>query len=337
MKKLLKNLIFALFIASCFACKNTAPTAKSIFDYNKQLGKGINFGNALEAPNEGEWGITLEEKYFELVKQAGFNTIRLPIRWSAHTAATAPYTINADFFLRIDWCIGQASKRGLNIILNVHHYEDLDSKPAENLSRWLAIWEQIATRYKNESGKIFFELYNEPHAELNNLWNEYLRKGINAIRKTNPQRPLIIDVINWGNISGLASLDLPTEDKFLIASFHYYDPFPFTHQGAEWVEGSNAWNGTTWTGTVAEKNAVLTHFNIARNWSKLHKRPIFLGEFGAYSKANQSSRVNWTTFIRQSAENYEFSWAYWEFGAGFGIYDRVGNQWREDLKKALIP
>lgn len=28
----------------------------SIFELNKKLGKGINLGNALEAPNEGAWG-----------------------------------------------------------------------------------------------------------------------------------------------------------------------------------------------------------------------------------------------------------------------------------------
>src|SRR5438105_922584 len=48
-----------------------------------QLGRGINFGDALDAPNEGEWGWVLQESYFDVAQQAGFRTIRLPVRWSA--------------------------------------------------------------------------------------------------------------------------------------------------------------------------------------------------------------------------------------------------------------
>jgi endoglucanase len=47
--------------------------------------------------------------------------------------------------------------------------------------------------------------------------------------------------------------------------------------------------------------------------------------------------VNWTTFVRQEAEARGIPWAYWEFGAGFGIYDRDAGQWNEELLRALIP
>ena len=62
-----------------------------------------------------------------------------------------------------------------------------------------------------------------------------------------------------------------------------------------------------------------------------------MGEFGAYEKADMQSRVNWTKFVREEAEARGISWAYWEFGAGFGIYDRKVKAWNKDLLNALIP
>jgi endoglucanase len=57
---------------------------KDGFHYNRLLGRGINLGNALEAPKEGEWGMTLKAAYFQKIKDAGFNSVRIPIRWSSH-------------------------------------------------------------------------------------------------------------------------------------------------------------------------------------------------------------------------------------------------------------
>jgi endoglucanase len=62
-----------------------------------------------------------------------------------------------------------------------------------------------------------------------------------------------------------------------------------------------------------------------------------MGEFGAYGKADMQSRVSWTTFMREEAEKRGISWSYWEFGAGFGVYDRGAGAWNEELLWALIP
>ena len=62
-----------------------------------------------------------------------------------------------------------------------------------------------------------------------------------------------------------------------------------------------------------------------------------MGEFGAYGKAPMESRITWTTFITREAETRNFSWGYWEFCSGFGLYDTVTGAWREELVRALIP
>jgi endoglucanase len=79
------------------------------------------------------------------------------------------------------------------------------------------------------------------------------------------------------------------------------------------------------------------YLEYAAAWGKANNRPIFMGEFGAYSKADQASRVRWTSFMRSESEKRNFSWAYWEFGAGFGAYDRTTKAWRQDLLGALVP
>ncbi len=121
-------------------------------------------------------------------------------------------------------------------------------------------------------------------------------------------------------------------------TFHYYLPFEFTHQGAEWIgDESNAWLGTTWDGTDEQKAEITRNFDSIAEWAKGHNVRILLGEFGAYSKADPNSRVRWTDFVAREAERHNFAWAYWEFGSGFGVYDPFAKGWREELLKALIP
>jgi endoglucanase len=309
-----------------------------IFDQNKRLGRGVNLGNALEAPREGEWGVTLQEGYFQLIKEAGFNSVRIPIRWNAHAAATPPYTIDPAFFERIDWAVNQATSRGLVAIINIHHYLEMFEDPAAHRERFLAIWNQIATHYKDYPDSLFFEPLNEPNGALNYYeWNQIARDTLAIIRQNNPTRPVVIGPADWNSISMLKELKLPEEDRNIIVTFHYYQPFQFTHQGADWAAGSEAWLGTTWKGTSAEKGNITWDFDIVANWSKENNRPIYLGEFGAYSEADMDSRALWTNFIARQAEARGFSWAYWEFCSGFGVYDPVLKMWNEPLLTALIP
>jgi len=103
------------------------------------------------------------------------------------------------------------------------------------------------------------------------------------------------------------ALSIPTtaDDPNIIITVHYYNPFHFAHRGAEWADD----NG----------------------------RQIFLGEFGAYSAADNCSRVTWTGYIVQQAEARNFIWSYWEFCSGFGVYNSNMSAWRKELLDALIP
>jgi endoglucanase len=311
-------------------------SADDIAEANRRLGRGINLGNALEAPNEGEWGVRLKEEYFHAIAEAGFDSVRVPIKWSAHAQNEAPYTVDPEFFDRIDWVVEQGTKNKLNVILNVHHYGEMDTQPDEHLPRLDAIWKQIAERYKDKPANLYFELLNEPHTKLVDAkWNEVAAKLLSTVRKTNPTRPVIIGPPFWNGIWALDKLNLP-DDPNVIVTVHFYDPFKFTHQGASWAEGSDQWKGMKWTGSEEEQAAIRKSLDQAAAWGKKHNRSIFLGEFGAYQEADMESRARWTKFVKDEAEKRGFSWAYWEFCAGFGAYDPQKDEWRQPLKEALL-
>jgi endoglucanase len=304
----------------------------------RALGRGVNMGNALDAPSEGEWGIIIKEGYFDLIRDAGFNGVRIPVRWSTHARKEAPYTIEPRFFTRVDQVVGWALERGLVVVLNIHHYEEMAVDPEGHEQRFLALWEQIARHYKDYSHSLFFELLNEPNGALtSSLWNRLSGEALAIVRKTNPERTVIIGGASWNAYDQLQFLELPADDQHIIANYHYYNPFEFTHQGAEWVSGSGPWLGTTWEASDPQKEAVTAHLDAVADWAGQHNLPVYMGEFGAYSKADMESRARWTSFLAREAEARGFAWAYWEFCAGFGVYEPVSKTWRSPLLKALIP
>jgi hypothetical protein len=127
----------------------------------------------------------------------------------------------------------------------------------------------------------------------------------------------------------------PENDTNLIMTVHYYGPFQFTHQGASWVDNSDNWLGTTWDSTAAERQAVVNEFAQVRAFYETRDVPVYVGEFGAYSRANMDSRARWTAYIARTIESFGFSWAYWEFKAGFGAWDDGNGFWRNPLLRGL--
>lgn len=365
------GLLYLLVLVLLFGCRNGVREGPlDAASQAARLGRGVNLGNALEAPKEGEWGMVLERDFFELIKEAGFDTVRVPIRWSAHAADAAPYTIDPAFFERVDWVIAQALKQDLNVVINMHHYDEIFQSPKDHEGRFIAMWEQIATRYADQPSAVYFELLNEPHDKLDaRAWNALLAEAIETVRQIDDYHTLIVGGPDWNSITGLSYLELPVDSGNIIATYHYYEPFLFTHQGAEWVGPEIGTTGVTWPGppevkitpvpaaqevdwvrmwfarynddassaNLASPDEIERAFDQAVAWRDRTGVPLWLGEFGAYSTADMASRARWTNTVRQAAEDRGISWAYWEFGAGFGVYDREAAAWRTPLLQALVP
>lgn len=312
-------------------------TTPDIFAVNARLGRGVNLGNALEAPHhEGEMGMILKADYFRLIAQAGFDSVRIPIRWSAHAEKHPPYAIDARFLERVDWALTQAKTNNLAAVIDLHHYDELLYDLDSHCDRFLALWRQIAERYSDQPPTILFELLNEPRGALTaERWNTLLVQALAEVRRSNPTRGTVIGPTPWNSIKAIDTLLLP-DDQNLIVSFHFYLPFRFTHQGANWVEGSEAWLGTTWQGNRFEQFAITALFEHALKWAQVQNRPLYMGEFGAYDKVNFAARERWTRFVAQTAVERGISFAYWEFGADFGVYDHRRRRWNRELLSAIL-
>ena len=266
------------------------------FQINQRLGRGVNLGNALDAPSEGEWGAALHKRNTSiLIKQAGFDSIRLPVRWSAHAMTNAPYTINPEFLQRVDWAVSNALSRNLPVVLNIHNFTEAYTDPNGQKEKFGALWKQIAEHYQGYPDILLFELFNEPKKKLTDkIWNAYIKEALPIVRQSNPNRTILIGPGNKNTVAHLKALKIPKADRNFIVTIHYYFPLEFTHQGADWLTNPKgdpqSWLGTKWTGTDAEKKAVTDEFDAAVAWAMAHNRPINLGEFGSYNKADMESR-----------------------------------------------
>ncbi|HBE67971.1 MAG TPA: endoglucanase [Planctomycetaceae bacterium] len=322
-------MLLLLFAAQCDAQSN-----KATFEANQRLGRGVNLGNFLEAPRDANWGADIRAEHFALIRQAGFNSVRLPVRWSDYAAKTSPFTIEQGFFVRVDRLLTAAESQGLNVVLNIHHFEGLDAEPDNFKLMFKSLWEQIASRYQSRGEFLYFELNNEPHANLNEKWNDVLRIGLAAVRESNPTRPVIVGPPHWNGIWALDKLHLP-DDPNLIVTVHMYNPHEFTHQGASWASPQvRKLKNLKW-GAADEVQKVERELADAAKWGKQHGRPLFLGEFGAYEAAPMESRVKWTKVVAAAAEKQKMTWAYWEFCAGFGVYDTATQKWNAPLMQSL--
>lgn len=323
------------------ACASVTPQTCAIAN---ALGRGINLGNMLDAPVEGQWGVKLEPSYIDKVGSV-FTTVRLPVRWSNHAALGADAKLDPVFAARVDEAVDALLAKGVYVILDMHHYTQLSGDPvhwqeapvdpAVLEPRLVNLWRQLALRYKDRSPKLLFELLNEPHGRLNGeAWNTLAAQALAAVRASNPSRTVLIGPGEWNAIGELAKLRLPP-DRNLIVSIHNYDPFPFTHQGADFLAKPFPTGATCCD--AAQRKAVADALDTAVKWSRDKGYPLHLGEFGTYQAADMKSRESYARMVRDEAERRGIGWTYWEFASpSFGIYSAKTGQWVEPLRHALL-
>jgi endoglucanase len=259
-----------------------------------------------------EW---LDDRLIRVIRDAGFDVVRLPVVWPA------PFSV-------VDHAVELALDHGLEVIVDVHHYEVTDE------TRFLDLWARISAHYVDADPRLSFELLNEPHPPMTaEQWNDLLPRALDVVRASNPTRTVIAGPVRWNIVDELPSLRLPADDH-LVATAHYYSPFEFTHQGAEWLPEAGPWLGTSW-GSEADHARVRADLEGAAAWALARGVPLFLGEFGAVEHADMAERAAWTKLVRTEAERLGISWAYWDFATDFGAYDLAAGRWRTPLAEAL--
>ena len=247
------------------------------------------------------------------------------------------YAIDPVWLNTLDWAVAQAMDNDLVAILDMHQFTAMAKDPIGLKSKFLATWEQFAPRYQDCPDTVFFEILNEPNGKLTvELWNKFLLEPYDIIRRTNPNRTVIIGPAFWNGIDHIEDLVLPEADRNIIVTVHYYHPMEFTHQGAAWSTHRDK-TGIEWLGTPEERQRIIGDLGKVQAWAEKESRPILLGEFGAYDKADMASRARYTSFVARQAEELGWSWSYWQFDSDFVVYDIDQDRWVMPIRDALIP
>lgn len=220
----------------------------------------------------------------------------------------------------------------------------------------------MAEHFKDRSEFLIYEIKNEPNGINESTWNTIQGRIIDAIRKVDTQHKIIVGPANWNSFHSLAAM--PTyEDDNLIYTFHFYDPFVFTHQGASWVNptmeplggvpfpydatkmpGLPSPLNNTWVGSIynsysqdgtAEKVKAL--IDIAVRFREERNVPIFCGEFGVYiPNSDNEDRVRWYQLVSDYLEEKNISRTTWDYIGGFGVYEEGGSLFEHDLNIPLL-
>lgn len=294
----------------------------------------MNLGGALEAPNEGDWGYTVRVEDLQRIKDAGFDSVRLPVRWSAHAMTRAPYTIDPALIDRVKEIVAEADAIGLKIIVDLHHFDALMEAPDAQYERLFAMWRQIADAFEGAPDSLILELINEPRDKMSVARTDAVNQALlDIVRERHPDRWVIVGSAQWGTLPALLKSDPPEDDR-IILTFHSYQPYDFTHQGAFFADPPPP-TGREW-GSDEEYRDLDQAVARAAQFAAEHGHPMFLGEFGVYEEVPLDQRVKWTRAMRETAEAHGFGWCYWDYATTFKAYNIDRETWIRSLLSALV-
>ncbi len=326
--------------------------------------RGINLTGWFQAPNVYEMQFTKYTfKDFENIKSLGCDVIRLPINLHYMTGGPSDYRLDSLFLFFLDQAVDWADSLGIYIILDNHTFDvnqDTDPEIGDVLKK---VWVQMAGHYKNRSDRVLYEVLNEPHGISDEVWNSIQQEVVAAIRSVDTVHTIVIGPAGWNSFRNLDKMPVYDDDN-LIYTFHFYDPFLFTHQGATWTNPSmesladvpfpyaadsmpelpaelsgtwieTAYNNYPFTGT---EDYVRSQIDIAVAFKNERKVPVYCGEFGVFMKNSRNEdRVLWYETARKYLESNDIPWTIWDYQGGFGLFEKGGNDmFDHDLNVPLL-
>lgn len=333
---MLRAFSFALILtlAACSEPNSSASPREEVRVPTSPIARCMNLGGALEAPNEGDWGYTVRAEDMARIKEAGFDTVRLPVRWSVHAMESAPYTIDPALIERVKEIVAQADAAGLQIIVDLHHYNALMADPDAHYERLSAMWQQISAAFVGAPDSLILELINEPRDEMTVARTDAVNEELlSIVREDHPDRWVIVGSAGWGGLHALLESQPPEDDR-IILTFHSYEPYDFTHQGAYFADPPPP-TGTRW-GATSDYSALNASADRAAQFASDQGHPMFLGEFGVYEEVPLDQRAVWTRAMRKAAEDRGFGWCYWDYATTFKAYNLEREEWIYSLQRALF-
>lgn len=315
--------------ASAETAQSGLPVAQAF-----KMKRCVNMGNWLETPNGVSWG---DDSYgpedYQRIRAAGFDTVRIPIRWSAYTGPEPEFRIHPDFMELAKSNIQAALDADLNVIMNIHHFEEIMNEPASQMARYIALWKQLSVAFADAPSNVWFETLNEPNKNLSGkLMRQTQSAALAIIRAKNPDRIVIFGGEEWSGIKSLGS-NAASDDPNVVYTFHYYDPFDFTHQGATWL-GDDMPKGKRGWGSKQDRAQLAADVATAVAFREAVGRPVFLGEFGANDPIDPKERVEYAGAVSEAMEGANIPWCLWAYGNTFRLYTQAKG-WDEPMLRAL--
>jgi endoglucanase len=350
---------FLLFLIILLAGKMEFAVAQTPFNH------GVNLTGWLQTSGTRQIQFSkYTKKDFQNIKSLGCDVIRLPINLFYMTSGSPDYTVDPLFFQFLDQVVNWAEELQLYLIIDNHTSDDLASKNPNLQTVLTKVWSQMATHYKDRSTYILYEILNEPNGSITTAaWGGIQQAAINSIRAVDGKHTIVVGGASYNSYTELSSLPVYT-DTNLLYTFHFYDPFVFTHQGATWpVPSMGSLAGVpfpynaatmpsvpadlvgTWVagglsnyindGTVAKVRSLIdiaVAFKTARNVN------LFCGEFGVYNlNSPDNDRTYWYGQVRSYLESKGIAWTTWDYQGGFGLFKKGSNeQFNYDLNTPLV-
>ncbi|MBN1925055.1 MAG: cellulase family glycosylhydrolase [Prolixibacteraceae bacterium] len=296
---------------------------------------------------------------FENIKSLGCDVIRLPINLHYMTNGEPDYTLDPLFLNFLDEVVSWAEELEIHLILDNHTFsveDDTDPGVGDILEK---VWTQMATHYLNTSTLIYYEVLNEPHGIADNTWNTIQQKVVEVIREVDQVHTIIVGPASWNSYNHFEFMP-EYDDNNLIYTFHFYDPFLFTHQGASWTDMApvagvpfpykeetmpecpdnvsswvrSSFNNFRNDGTVEKVHELI---DIAVEFQEERNVPVFCGELGVYDLVSPNDdRTYWYGVVTDYLEEKGIAWTIWDYHGGFGVFNRSGNGFFEhDLNVEL--
>lgn len=313
----MKNIfiVFLCIISSSFLFSQTNPRQMV-----KKMGRGINIGNVLSAPIEGNWAPAVEQQYFLDVAEAGFTNVRIPMDFfgartsgstegyssaagtsDSYTGSIADYIVSSSYLNRIEQIIDWALDAGLVTIIDIHgstlkkeflytfdrknKYPTIRTDPTSakrlaDLEKFTAIWTAIANRFKNKSENLLFEVVNEPYFEVNEEDMNALNTSVINTIRKTGGNNTTRNIIITGGLKNAE--EAPTTiDPVILNSDNYLIATFHYYKPNDFTKSATEGKDQNSWGSVSDKSNVDIHFDLVLNWSNINDTPILLGEFGA--------------------------------------------------------
>ncbi len=337
------SLISLFFILIMTACQKR----KSVVEQNDfgafKIKRGTNIAHWLsQSDRRGEERATFfTEKDIAYIDSAGFDHLRLPIdeeqMWDENGKR------NDDAFKLLTQCLTWCNDARLRVVLDLHilrsHHFNADEKPLwtkpEEQDKFIQLWKDLSGAVKEwPNGMLAYEFMNEPVADDPEQWNQLLTRVADSIRSWEPHRVLVIGSNRWQSANTFDQLKIPANDRNIILSFHFYEPFHLTHYQASWTklkdfQGQIDYPGQiVVNGSLADEKRVYNRDTLEKMMAKpFHLAdslglPLYCGEFGVIEKTPVKAKQAWYNDMVAIFEKLAVAYANWNYKAGsFGIVD----------------